>query len=624
MSINAVWSKKLRGYEVDGAEHPNLRAKRLNLLIGPNNSGKSRLLRSLYVSDASEFSVGVNAETQRYGENFAMLLEFFESNPLIYKFNAESFLKIIKGHCCPVEQIEIAMKDFTSAMSNVFNHNYGINGGGREVQAFHSLRRLIRSAAGMEQGLPVAIAEFSSDFASVLSPKRHYVPILRGMRPLDGAVDLYLERTVKDYFSERKGGDKLNVITGFDLYELLVRFLLGQPEDRQRVKDYERIVGDEFFGGAEITLIPEYGKDTVSVKIGSDNQFSIYDLGDGMQQVIIITSAAFLESRDSIFYIEEPEACLHPGLLRKLALFLMNHTKHQYFATTHSNHLLDLAEIDKRVVIHKVSKAGVQEDAKFRVQECTRDRDLLAELGVLASSVYLANSTVWVEGITDRLYLGVFLRKYIEEMGEIGDKTKLEGLLENYHYTFVEYQGGTLGHWSFDDVLDEKLQALKVCASAFLVADGDISNKGARVEELKRQLGGSLYVLDCKEIENLIPRDVILRTAKSIFSRMRSDRTSGLSVDALDGISGKINRSYHGVGYHLDKALGLPGKGRNIRRVFAEESGTIQNKVKFCLAAIDEMNNSNWSMTPQLKELCARIFEHIISQNEDRLLSSHS
>lgn len=201
--------------------------------------------------------------------------------------------------------------------------------------------------------------------------------------------------------------------------------------------------GARIFGGAEVTLIPEYGKDTISVKIGDDDQFSIYDLGDGMQQVIIITSAAFLEQDNSIFYIEEPEACLHPGLLRKLALFLLNHTQHKYFATTHSNHLLDLAETDRRVKVHRVSKSGAKADASFIVRECTRDRELLAELGVLASSVYLANSTIWVEGITDRLYLSVFLRKYIETIDDASKRNKLDGLLENFHYAFVEYQGDT-------------------------------------------------------------------------------------------------------------------------------------------------------------------------------------
>ncbi|MFF7861467.1 ATP-dependent nuclease [Pseudomonas monteilii] len=559
--------------------------------------------------------MGLELNAGNYGKNFSRVIDFLEKNNSLYKFDARDFLRMFRGDCCSPEEIETAVKSFQMAMANVSNSSFNLSGGSSEARAFHELRRLVQ-APGVTEDLSRSVSEFNDDIISLLGRKRYYVPILRGMRPLNESSDLYLERTTKDYFSQSKGRDKLHIITGFDLYELLVKFLLGQPADRQRIKDYERIIGHEFFGGAEITLIPEYGKDTVSVKIGNDDQFSIYDLGDGMQQVIIITSAAFLEAGDSIFYIEEPEACLHPGLLRKLALFLMNHTRHQYFATTHSNHLLDLAEIDSRVVIHKVSKAGEQEDEIFKVRECTRDRELLAELGVLASSVYLANSTIWVEGITDRLYLGVFLRKYIEEMQDGSARAKLEGLLENYHYTFVEYQGGTLGHWSFDEVLDERLQATRLCASAFLVADGDISGKGDRAAELERQLGMNLYVLGCKEIENLIPRDVIIRTAKNIFSKMRADKINGLSANMLDDLSLKIGGSYSGIGYHLDRALGLPGKGKNCRRVFAEESGTIKNKVKFCIAAVDEMNASDWSMSSQLNELCSKIFEHILAQND--------
>jgi predicted ATP-dependent endonuclease of OLD family len=332
--------------------------------------------------------------------------------------------------------------------------------------------------------------------------------------------------------------------------------------------------------------------------------------------VIIITSVAFLEREFSLFFIEEPEGCLHPGLLRKLALFLLNHTRHQFIATTHSNHLLDLVETHGEVVIHRVSKAKKDDEKAFKIYECTRDQDLLNDLGILPSSVYLANSTIWVEGITDRLYLKAFMRKYVSSL-EDDVRQLYEGYLENFHYAFVEYQGGALGHWRFDDQdTTERLSASRVCATALLLADGDIIGKGERAEVLKLELKDRLYILPCKEIENILPLEIIRLASKRIFDRKQSKTTVELDVNNLDRILKKeVETSSFGIGYHLDKCLGLVGKGKSTRRVFADESGTINEKVKFCREALEVMSESDWKLSMPIKTICSIIFAHVLKCN---------
>ncbi|MEG5266832.1 AAA family ATPase [Pseudomonas sp. JDS28PS106] len=614
MNINSIWSSKLTKYVIENSDS-QIHTGRFNLLIGPNNSGKSRLLRTLFTSNQSEMQIAFGTDLEEALQGASAIKSFMIARPRISNFNSEAFIKLSQGMSYAISEIKLLSDSFLKVLAEARRHTYSLSGGGDDVAAFQSFQQMF-SIPGSHETDADTIAEILSNLNQSLSLKHHYVPILRGMRPLDPENDAFRNRTIKDYFPDAKTSGAPNIITGFDLYQLLVRFLLGHPGDRERIRAYEKILGHEFFGGAEITLIPEYGKDTVSVKIGDDDQFPIYDLGDGLQQVIIITSSAFLERENSIFFIEEPEACLHPGLLRKLALFLLNHTNHYYFATTHSNHLLDLAEIDTRVVIQKVTKIGNRSKATYRVQESTRDRELLAELGITASSVYLANSTIWVEGITDRLYLAVFLKKYIETRSDLRRKSELEGLLENFHYAFVEYQGGTLGHWSFDEDDDlGYLSASNICSSAFVIADGDIAGKGDRATILEAQLGMRLHILKCKEIENLLPRNVILDAAKAIYSRKHKGTVSGLSADNLDKLTDKIEDSANGIGYLLDKALGLKGRGKQERRVFADQSGTINDKVKFCLEAIEVMNRSPWDLTPPLTDLCNKVFDHILAVN---------
>lgn len=611
MALDKIWSTDIKNYETDSYDDNHLKLRKLNLLIGPNNSGKSRLLRYLFATPDKNLKIGCGAAFRKACKSIPEILEIIEFRKQILGFDCNAFMEIYNGKCVTTEELKIIVEHFVKLLIDAANTNMSYTGG-ENINFYYDIQRIVRRELPTNE-----IGLIKSACNEIVNSKRHYIPILRGMRPLGDESDLYRDRTLKDYFSiDHK--IPLTITTGFDLYNLLVRFLLGQPEQRERIREYERILGNEFFGGRDITLIPEHGKDTVSVKIGSDDQFSIFNLGDGLQQVIIITSAAYLQSDPSLFFIEEPEACLHPGLLRKLALFLLNHTNHQYLATTHSNHLLDLAETIKDVIVHKVSKSNGENGTSFRIQECTRDRELLADLGVLASSVYLANSTIWIEGITDRLYLKILMEKYLDTLTDSVFKIKLEGLLENFHYAFVEYQGGTLGHWGFDDGdTTDRLNASKLCASAFLIADGDTQGKGNRCETLEGELAERFHLLPSKEIENLLPLNIIEETAKNIFERKKRKTTEGLDISDLKKILRReISSSPYGIGYHLDQCLGLKGRGKANPRVFADESGTINDKVKFCREAIDVMNTAEWVLPESLQELCSKIYAHILKFND--------
>ena len=71
--------------------------------------------------------------------------------------------------------------------------------------------------------------------------------------------------------------------------------------------------------------------------------------------------------------------------------------------------------------------------------------DLLDSLGVRNSSVFLSNCTIWVEGITDRKYIKKYLDLYLKEKG------LLNRYQENLHYSFLEYAGSNIEHFSFSE-----------------------------------------------------------------------------------------------------------------------------------------------------------------------------
>lgn len=106
-----------------------------------------------------------------------------------------------------------------------------------------------------------------------------------------------------------------------------------------------------FFDEKEVALIPKVKDDVLTIKIGDEKERPIYNLGDGIQSIILITLPLFLyldiskvRNTNVLVFIEEPEIGLHPSLQRTLIETLLDKRfeNFQFFFTTHSNHFLDM------------------------------------------------------------------------------------------------------------------------------------------------------------------------------------------------------------------------------------------------------------------------------------------
>ena len=145
-----------------------------------------------------------------------------------------------------------------------------------------------------------------------------------------------------------------------------------------------------------------------------------------------MTMPLFLnKGKNLLVFIEEPEQLLHPGLQRKLIETLLNEKgfeKFQYYITTHSNHFLDTTFDFSKISIYSLRKkfqdeANEEEIANFSIENLSSgDKSSLELLGVRNSSVFLSNCTIWVEGITDRMYFKHYLALYMKKNAN-GNKT---------------------------------------------------------------------------------------------------------------------------------------------------------------------------------------------------------
>ncbi|ESK54882.1 AAA family ATPase [Acinetobacter tjernbergiae] len=513
----------------------------------------------------------------------------------------------------------------------------------------------------------IEIQNFVNDYETNIEFEniKFYIPILRGMRPVTEQENKqpYIERAQKDYFPEKSKFGTHNIITGECLYYELKTHLLGEPEQRDLIKSYEEKLSQYFFDNEPVSLIPKHDQDVVNIKIGSERQFPISQLGDGLQQAIILTYEAYIKNVDKngnkqthAFFIEEPELNMHAGMVRQLMNFYLNETNHYYFFTTHSNYLLDMVDESDEVIIQKFVKQpkdGNPKEFDFKIYRCDKDHELLSSLGVRPSSLYLANCTIWVEGVTDRMYLSKLMQKYIQFLDNSSDPNnkenakKYKSFMPNFHYAFIEYAGGNITHWSFLDDYSTKEEALEflenskgltakaITKNILLLADGDNEGKAERLQEWQDELKDeNVHVLPCKEIENTLSASIIYKAclikflgvkraaAKITLSPDTQNRltqkgfTRDISKFDIEKLSSSINFIGHeGIGKIIDDTIRLDNSVTPPPRLFSDASGTIDDKVSFCEICKVLMTYEDWELTEPAKSVCEKIFTHITTCN---------
>lgn len=623
----------------------------LNAFVGANNVGKSRLLRQL-------FRQGVGPGFVESAPHIAQAREIFHSivSPAVLHLQG-----IQNGAVVPQSgnvntpgaffRLAAAAKGSTSADLLLFQ--------GRGQLVVNDTQEVARDYLQMQNNLPpsltseqreevrkagAAIGEAHSQLVPILSGSYAvpafamvYVPVLRGLRPLHGDADVYGNRTHNDYFQHSQnapdrtsrtlgpGESSKETITGLLLYHAIDAAKRGKPPQRRAMEAYEKFLGDAFFDGARIEIIagiPEEAKTdrVLHVKVGDEREQPIYNLGDGLAQLIVMTLPIFLNrDKNLLLFIEEPEIHLHAGYQRLLIDALLNTPcdgSRQVFVSTHSHQFLDITlESDHVSVFHcqKELPPGESDDkqALTRVSaRANRSLHVLRDLGVSNSSVMLVNCTIWVEGTTDRMYYRHLLNLYQEWAG-----SETQKFVEDLHYAFVEYGGSNITHWSF---LDEEsgTDVERLCGQLLLVADDDGVGAGeakpakkGRHEQLAEVLGERLVVLTCREVENLLSPEVIAAVVKEYEG-------PECELQAFD----RASYRHEPLGLFIENCVLEPAtKSRRPAKsghpYADQDAGAIKDKVRFAERAIQHMKR--WDdLTEDAKQLAIRMHTFIASHNK--------
>ena len=563
-----------------------------NIFIGENNSGKSRFLRCLFKD------VFFSLDSEGIEKTFSK----YES----YLKNAESINQSVGLSKLNLIYSDIKNKNlrYSQDMTGFVNtlRKFVLDSSCQKKYYFPT----VRGVKDYKTILDRKLRDFSKAVTSIQNKDsiNHYISLLNLDESGLGSFDIYREITLLEYFPNSSP----NILTGGTLYKKIKSMLLGTEEDRKTISNFQSFLRTYFFEDYEtVQLIPNESKKVLYVKIGKDER-PIYDWGDGTQQLIIILFSLFIhkDEKDSLFFIEEPEIYLHPGILRRFIEVINSEIfpNHQYFITTHSNTILDVsADVNINMSIFKFikNKDCKDDSSKFLIEQCNSgDVSLLNVLGVRNSSVFLSNCSIWVEGITDRLYLKHYLNLYFKKYGISG------AFRENIDYTFIEYGGGNIVHFNFEDEDSaDDINVKYINNRIFLIVDNDNTKPGStkdnRKVHLKGILGDNFYELPVTEIENLLPQETI----KQILIKQNPKCVAEIEKKFLSERKYKNKK----LGKYIDDLFRDCGL-----RKYSAASGTIRNKVEFCRTNIELITDYDM-LTDEAKNLVEKVVAFIKSNN---------
>lgn len=238
--------------------------------------------------------------------------------------------------------------------------------------------------------------------------------------------------------------------------------------------------------------------------------------GSGLKTVILVLLkllvVPIVEGKskcDYVFAFEELENNLHPSLLRRLFQYIESYAykeKAHFFLTTHSSTALDFFGLSKDAQIIHVKHNG--HFARSQTVSAHFDRvQIVSELGVKPSDLLQANGIIWVEGPSDRIYINKWIS--LLSNGEIQ---------EGKDYQCAFYGGSLLAKTEFKSREEEsrhrdKVNLLRVNSNIYLVCDGDRATQKSKIKDRVRRIkqevdsipGANIWITKGREIENYVP-----------------------------------------------------------------------------------------------------------------------
>ncbi len=559
---------KVRNYKCFEQEAGFEVIRRVNLIIGRNNSGKSSLLDLIEAVTAKKYVFATNTW---------------------------------KGGKCPEVVFQASITEEVVNRTFPTNTRGGPIGDNHGVYGRKFIGRTIKWSKSATGGGKAAVSLVSCDDVGItprLRESGNYHQALPEKMPifLEGKIfrRLLAER---DIVPEPADTTSIAISTnGAGLTNAIQCFInmSALPSD---------LVEERILTGLNTIFAPDAIFTDIVCQLHGSNAWEIYleedqkgriplsQSGSGLKTVMLVLACLIivphLEGKNLdqfVFGFEELENNIHPALLRRLNDYIYALSKEHdfvYFLTTHSNVLID--QFSKQSDAQIIHVTHDQNASKCTTASTYIDNNgILDDLDIRASDILQANGVIWVEGPSDRIYINRWI-----------DLWSNGALKEGTHYQIIIYGGRLLSHLSAltpDDPCDE-ISILRTNRNAIILVDSDKRGEQDEINETKLRIQREFesikafcWITKGKEIENYIPVEVI-----NSFWKLTTTKQLSLFDDFFD---------------YLDKLV--KGEGKKFR----------SKKALLAEKLVPYMNRHNLAPLLDLNECMERVCREIEGWNK--------
>lgn len=595
MKIDSIKLSGWRSYDLEGIYIEGL--KSINLIIGPNNSGKSNL------SKYFNYLKSIANEKLVTGTLIKVATELDESQTWGWRKEKIECEILLSHNNTLVTGDKVSYKTNENRVALECCHDVSSNTSVLNVKVNEKLIFNERNQICFDLVKDIWV-DPTDDVAGFSDNKFYW------RRFLDSLVFVDPIR----HHSRNSNNEQSYYFDGAKIIEELDRLRLDRktPSNwagyKKQIKQWLTEIISE-----EVTNIEIVDK-ALSLEFKSGLSFSLDQLGTGVSQIVMLLSHLWINKDTNLnVFLEEPEANLHPEAVVKLvSIFEKELVNHRFFITTHSPSLIDC--LNENWAVYRTLKLPNGASSITPNDNVIKYYETLDSLGVKASQILQSNTVLWVEGPSDRIYL----KKWIDIFSD-GE------LKEGKDYSFLYFGGTNLASFTtLDDIDDNLINILSTSRKAYLIADSDCDSQTNRDNDVfKAYLGSMLgrlqaantnnagldstvqdyvkvWITEGREIENYICKDLFfdILTSQgfkrgSIGQGNNHKKLSLKSTQASDFIFEKFDSFDKAISdrYQFDDATQLDEPSlRNIALSY------VSKKVPIAKAVVDKLDKTHCSM----------------------------